>query len=53
MFVTYQTYSQTQLGSDFDGDAGDTLGYGLALSSNGQVIATGSSPGAGYVKVFE
>ena len=53
LFVTYQTYSQTQLGSDFDGDAGDTLGYGLALSSNGQVIATGSSPGAGYVKVFE
>ena len=53
MFVTYQTYSQTQLGSDIDGDAGDTLGYGLALSSNGQVIATGSDPGAGYVKVFE
>ena len=53
LFVTYQTYSQTQLGSDIDGDAGDTLGYGLALSSNGQVIATGSDPGAGYVKVFE
>jgi len=48
-----QIFSQTQLGSDIDGDAGDTLGYGLALSSNGQVIATGSDPGAGYVKVFE
>jgi len=47
------TFSQTQLGSDIYGDAGDILGYGLALSSNGQVIATGSSPGAGYVKVFE
>ncbi|MDG2504434.1 MAG: hypothetical protein P8M69_08295, partial [Flavobacteriaceae bacterium] len=48
-----QIFSQTQLGSDIDGDAGDALGYGLALSSNGQVIATGSDPGAGYVKVFE
>ena len=51
--VSNQIFSQTQLGSDIDGDAGDALGYGLALSSNGQVIATGSDPGAGYVKVFE
>ena len=51
--VSNQIFSQTQLGSDIDGDAGDSLGYGLALSSNGQVIATGSDPGAGYVKVFE
>ena len=37
--VSNQIFSQTQLGSDIDGDAGDALGYGLALSSNGQVIA--------------
>ena len=48
--------SQTQLGSDIDGEVGDYSGYSVTLSSDGTRVAMGAprnGSSAGHVRVYE
>ena len=56
----YANSSWTQLGSDIDGEAaGDRLGYSVALSSDGTILAAGAYKNdgngteSGHVRVYE
>lgn len=59
LLCTVASYSQTQIGSDIDGEtAGDISGYSVSLSSNGNVLAIGAiyndgnGPNSGHVRVY-
>ncbi|MCL9808894.1 T9SS type A sorting domain-containing protein [Flavobacterium luminosum] len=61
-FVSLLTYGQVQIGNDIIGDqGGDQLGYTVALSNNGKVVAIGtpfydcnsSMTNCGNVRIYE
>lgn len=59
LFCTVASYSQTQIGSDIDGEAaGDISGYSVSLSSDGNVLAIGgiyndgNGANSGHVRVY-
>jgi hypothetical protein len=53
---TVTIYSQTQIGSDIDGEAtGDHSGWSVSISSDGSVVAIGapSNENSGHVRVYQ
>lgn len=59
LLCTVASYSQTQIGSDIDGEAaGDISGYSVSLSSDGNVLAIGgiyndgNGANSGHVRVY-
>ena len=52
LLICQNLFSQTQIGSDIDGESsGDLFGYGVGMSSDGLTFAAGAI-GGNYVKVY-
>ena len=60
LLIPFIMFSQTQLGSDINGESsGDYSGYSVSMSSDGTIVAIGSpyndgnGSNSGHVRVYE